>query len=84
MCVRPIALPLAALGIAIIAFGLPTNGVEAATTTATTAIVVLSLVVVTGYAGQLSLAQFALAGTGAWIAARPRRELRLPVRARPP
>jgi ABC-type branched-subunit amino acid transport system ATPase component/branched-subunit amino acid ABC-type transport system permease component len=69
--VRPaFALPLAALGIAIIGFGLPTNGVEAATTTATTAIVVLSLVVVTGYAGQLSLAQFALAGTGAWIAAR--------------
>ena len=69
--VRPsIALPLAAAGIAIIAFGLPTNGVEAATTTATTAIIVLSLVVVTGYAGQLSLAQFALAGTGAWIAAR--------------
>ena len=69
--VRPaIALPLAALGIAVIGFGLPTNGVEAATTTATTAIVVLSLVVVTGYAGQLSLAQFALAGTGAWIAAR--------------
>src|SRR5262245_15998296 len=64
--VRPaIALPLAAAGVAIIAFGLPTNGVEAATTTATTAIVVLSLVVVTGYAGQLSLAQFAPAGTGA-------------------
>jgi hypothetical protein len=42
---------LAAFGIAIIGFGLPTNGVEAATTTATTAIVVLSLVVVTGYAG---------------------------------
>ena len=69
--VRPtFALPLAAVGIAIIGFGLPTNGVEAATTTATTAIVVLSLVVVTGYTGQLSLAQFALAGMGAWIAAR--------------
>ncbi len=69
--IRPaIALPLAAAAIAIIGVGLPTDGVEAATTTATTAIVVLSLVVVTGYAGQLSLAQFALAGTGAWIAAR--------------
>ena len=44
--------------------------VEATTTTATVAIVVLSLTVVTGYAGQLSLAQFALAGAGAWIAAR--------------
>ncbi len=61
--IRPaFALPLAALGIVIIGFGLPTNGVEAATTTATTAIVVLSLVVVTGYAGQLSLAQFAARG----------------------
>ena len=38
--VRPaIVLPLAAAGIAIIAFGLPTNGVEEAMTTATTAIV---------------------------------------------
>ena len=35
-----------------------------------TALVVLSVVVVTGYAGQLSLAQMALAGMGAWIAAR--------------
>jgi sulfate-transporting ATPase len=61
---------LVAIGIALVAFGLPANGVEAATTTATTAIIVLSLVVVTGYAGQLSLAQFALAGAGAWIAAR--------------
>jgi ABC-type branched-subunit amino acid transport system ATPase component/branched-subunit amino acid ABC-type transport system permease component len=33
-------------------------------------LVVLSIVVVTGYAGQLSLAQMALAGMGAWIAAR--------------
>lgn len=34
------------------------------------AIVVLSVVVVTGYSGQLSLAQFGFAGWGAWIAAR--------------
>ncbi|HEX9258588.1 MAG TPA: ATP-binding cassette domain-containing protein, partial [Acidimicrobiales bacterium] len=65
-----VALPAVAAGFALIAFGLPSNGVEAATTAASTAIVVLSLVVVTGYAGQLSLAQFALAGTGVWIAAR--------------
>ena len=64
------AIPAIAIGFAVIAFGLPTNGIEAATTTATTAIIVLSLVVVTGYTGQLSLAQFALAGAGAWIAAR--------------
>jgi ABC-type branched-subunit amino acid transport system ATPase component/ABC-type branched-subunit amino acid transport system permease subunit len=33
-------------------------------------ILVLSVVVLTGYAGQLSLAQYALAGFGAWVAAR--------------
>jgi sulfate-transporting ATPase len=43
---------------------------DAVTSTCITALVVLSLVVVTGYAGQLSLAQYALAGMGAWIAAR--------------
>jgi sulfate-transporting ATPase len=35
-----------------------------------TAIVLLSVVVLTGYAGQLSLAQFALAGFGAYVAGR--------------
>jgi sulfate-transporting ATPase len=44
--------------------------VDALTTTLTTALVCLSLVVVTGYAGQLSLAQFTLAGVGAFVAAR--------------
>jgi sulfate-transporting ATPase len=34
------------------------------------AILVLSVVVVSGYAGQLSLCQYALAGFGAWVAAR--------------
>ena len=48
---------------------LSTDLVEAVTTSATLAIVLLSLVVVTGYAGQLSLAQFALAGMGGWIGA---------------
>ena len=33
-------------------------------------LVVLSIVLLTGYAGQLSLAQMALAGMGAWIASR--------------
>jgi ABC-type branched-subunit amino acid transport system ATPase component/branched-subunit amino acid ABC-type transport system permease component len=36
--------------------------------TAGSAIVLLSFVVITGYSGQLSLAQFAFAGLGAWIA----------------
>ena len=43
--------------------------VGALTTSAGIGIVVLSLVVVTGYTGQLSLAQFALAGMGGWVCA---------------
>ncbi|MEQ8719123.1 MAG: branched-chain amino acid ABC transporter permease/ATP-binding protein [Acidimicrobiales bacterium] len=35
-----------------------------------TAIVLLSIVVLTGFAGQLSLGQFAIAGFGAWVAGR--------------
>jgi sulfate-transporting ATPase len=34
------------------------------------AVILLSIVVLTGYAGQVSLAQYALAGIGAWIAGR--------------
>jgi ABC-type branched-subunit amino acid transport system ATPase component/branched-subunit amino acid ABC-type transport system permease component len=49
---------------------LPANWEDAVTTTITAAIILLSLVVVTGYSGQLSLAQFAFAGWGAWIAGR--------------
>lgn len=44
--------------------------VAAITTTMLTAIVLLSVLVITGYTGQLSLAQFALAGFGAWVAGR--------------
>ncbi len=44
--------------------------VDATITTLTMAIVVMSAVVLTGYAGQLSLSQFALAGFGAWVAGR--------------
>lgn len=44
--------------------------VDSVTTLLTTAILLLSLVVLTGYSGQLSLAQFAFAGWGAWVAGR--------------
>jgi ABC-type branched-subunit amino acid transport system ATPase component/branched-subunit amino acid ABC-type transport system permease component len=44
--------------------------VAAMTITVCTALVLLSVVVITGYTGQLSLAQFALAGFGAWVAGR--------------
>ena len=43
---------------------------DALITTFALAIIVASVVVVAGYAGQLSLCQFALAGVGAWVAAR--------------
>jgi ABC-type branched-subunit amino acid transport system ATPase component/ABC-type branched-subunit amino acid transport system permease subunit len=43
---------------------------DALVITFATGILVLSVVVVTGYGGQLSLGQFALAGFGAWVATR--------------
>ena len=43
---------------------------DALITTFAIAIILCSVVVVAGYAGQLSLCQFALAGLGAWMAAR--------------
>ncbi len=44
--------------------------IDAFTVSLGIAIVLLSIVVVTGYAGQLSLGQFAMAGFGAWVAGR--------------
>jgi ABC-type branched-subunit amino acid transport system ATPase component/ABC-type branched-subunit amino acid transport system permease subunit len=44
--------------------------VDALTVTMGVAIVLLSIVVLTGYAGQLSLGQFAIAGFGAYVAGR--------------
>lgn len=61
--------PLIAVAVGAILL-LPVRAVDATTTSLLIAILLLSLIVVTGYAGQLSLAQFALAGMGAWIATR--------------
>jgi sulfate-transporting ATPase len=47
---------------------IPASWNDAVTTTVGTGLVILSVIVVTGYSGQLSLAQFAFAGWGAWIA----------------
>ena len=68
---RVSAIPLA-LGVAV-AFGLLIgvhSWADALITTFALAIVIASVVVIAGYAGQLSLCQFALAGVGAWMAAR--------------
>jgi ABC-type branched-subunit amino acid transport system ATPase component/ABC-type branched-subunit amino acid transport system permease subunit len=43
---------------------------DSITTTLCVAFILLSIVVVTGYAGQLSLAQYAIGGFGAWVAGR--------------
>ena len=67
--VRPLAVgAVIALVVVAVTTLFSTDLVESVTTTSILAIVVLSLVVVTGYTGQLSLAQFALAGMGAWFA----------------
>jgi sulfate-transporting ATPase len=58
------------VGVVLIQGVLPDDWVTAVTTCLVVGTVLLSLVVVTGYAGQLSLAQFALAGIGALVAAR--------------
>jgi ABC-type branched-subunit amino acid transport system ATPase component/branched-subunit amino acid ABC-type transport system permease component len=44
--------------------------IDAITVSLGVAIVLLSIVVLTGYAGQLSLAQYSIAGFGAWVAGR--------------
>jgi sulfate-transporting ATPase len=48
----------------------PPIWIDAFTVTLCAALILLSIVVLTGYTGQLSLAQFALAGFGAWVAGR--------------
>ncbi len=75
----------AVLGVvALVVFVFTHDTLDALTTTSAVAVIALSLVVVTGYAGQLSLAQYALAGMGAWIAAKLVAERGVPVRARAP
>ena len=68
--VRPSWVVLLTGGALLVAFRAPSGWVDALSTTAAIGVILLSLVVVTGYAGQLSLAQLALAGVGALIAAR--------------
>lgn len=76
IAVVPVVVATAAA--AALLFTLPTDWVDALLLTLITGLLLLSVVVVTGYAGQLSLAQFALAGFGAWVAARAFDGLGLP------
>ncbi|MCU1481267.1 MAG: Amino acid/amide transporter rane protein 1, family /amino acid/amide transporter rane [Subtercola sp.] len=66
---RPGTLAIAiAIGVALLVFS-PDSWANGLIITFGFTLVVLSVVVVTGFAGQLSLAQFALAGAGCWAAA---------------
>jgi len=68
--VRPaVLLGVGVVGILLLAFVFPPSLLSATEITLGLGLIVLSIVVVTGYTGQLSLAQMALAGVGAWIAA---------------
>jgi ABC-type branched-subunit amino acid transport system ATPase component/branched-subunit amino acid ABC-type transport system permease component len=66
----PVLVALTVAGGVIISLVSDANFTAAFTATFATAIILLSLVVLVGYAGQLSLAQYALAGVGALVAAR--------------
>jgi ABC-type branched-subunit amino acid transport system ATPase component/ABC-type branched-subunit amino acid transport system permease subunit len=68
-----IHLPGLIFAVALCAFLMATTPpiwIDAFTVTVCVAVVLLSIVVLTGYTGQLSLAQFAFAGFGAWVAGR--------------
>jgi ABC-type branched-subunit amino acid transport system ATPase component/branched-subunit amino acid ABC-type transport system permease component len=63
-------LPAVVAMIVIVNLNISASWMEAIVTTFGFAVILLSFVPVTGYSGQLSLAQYAFAGWGAWIAGR--------------
>ncbi len=74
--IRPfVVLTVSAVGFAFIWLVLDADWNGALIQTIVVALIALSLVVVTGYTGQLSLAQFALAGMGGWISGQAAHEL---------
>lgn len=69
--VRPwLVVSLLVVAVVVVQFGLNAGWRDAVITSTVGAVIVLSFVPLTGYSGQLSLAQFAFAGWGAWIAGR--------------
>jgi sulfate-transporting ATPase len=68
------------VGVAVLA-GAPASWADPAATSLGMGVVLASLVVVAGYTGQLSLAQFTLAGIGAWVASRSIVNYGLPMEA---
>ncbi|MET7480573.1 branched-chain amino acid ABC transporter permease/ATP-binding protein [Streptomyces sp. NPDC005648] len=66
--VRPLPAALAVVaGLVLVSVSTPLWA-DAITSTLVLSLIILSIIVVTGYAGQVSLAAYALAGTGAFIA----------------
>lgn len=63
-----LVVPTLVITMALVWFVLPVQWNQAALVSMIAAVVMLSIVLVTGYAGQLSMAQFAMAGVGAVIA----------------
>jgi ABC-type branched-subunit amino acid transport system ATPase component/branched-subunit amino acid ABC-type transport system permease component len=68
--IRPMWVLFGAAVGAVLILTTTTSWVAAITISLASALILLSIVVITGYAGQLSLAQFAIAGFGAWVAGR--------------
>jgi ABC-type branched-subunit amino acid transport system ATPase component/ABC-type branched-subunit amino acid transport system permease subunit len=75
--VARVPLVLAIVVGAVLVFSAPSYS-DALMTTFAIGIIIASVVVVSGYAGQLSLCQYALAGFGAWAAARSASSLGVP------
>ena len=68
--IRPGFLAITTVLLAVLINAVPARWQDAFVTTFAISIILLSIVVITGYAGQLSLAQFAIAGIGALVAGR--------------
>ena len=68
--IRPVTLAVLVATTIVVLVVVPPQWSSAMTVTLAFAVITLSVVVVTGYAGQLSLAQYILAGVGALAAAR--------------
>jgi ABC-type branched-subunit amino acid transport system ATPase component/branched-subunit amino acid ABC-type transport system permease component len=77
--VRLLSLLAGAGVIMLLIWGTTENYADAMITTMATAIILLSVVVVTGYAGQISLAQYAMAGLGTFAAGRLVATTKMPV-----
>ena len=67
---KPVPLLVALVGTSLLILLAPSTWSDAATISIITGIICISLVVVVGYAGQLSLAEFAFAGWSAYVAGR--------------